>query len=531
MAKMKFTVKYNSFKTKVSCSRVLGDFEVRQTSAMAFWGIEIKPGKPYIHRYDDENGRLHVSQATLGAVSSTKKSIVQCKVGDKNPIYLCSLLPERIETCALNLEFKEDDDVTFSVNGPHTVHLSGFFFGEDEDQDNIGDDYGSDLYEGNIVGSDSEDEDDSDDDGEYDDLIEDDLGMFPSSPIPNSGVKIEEIVDGKEITNEIGLSKQGRKKKNQSDISDHDGSSNHQIVVKAGSGVPVLESEDEDGFPVISARESKFDFSNSASKSGKTCERMDDKTKRKNETDEVACGKIRKRKNDSLGQDREPDRDNDEPRGSSVQPDEIVPKNDVKKNKKKKVSEKEDSGKESGTLNSNAVEKLPEGEIGNDLGPNKKKKKEKKKKKQSKEGESAVSVKVDQTLTNGKGSSMGKEEKEKSKSSQVRTFPNGLAIEEVSMGKPNGKRASPGTKVSVLYIGKLKNGKIFDSNIGRAPFKFRLGIGQVIKGWDVGVNGMRIGDKRRLTIPPAMGYGAKGCGPAIPPNSWLVFDVELVDVN
>ncbi|EPS73883.1 hypothetical protein M569_00878, partial [Genlisea aurea] len=125
-----------------------------------------------------------------------------------------------------------------------------------------------------------------------------------------------------------------------------------------------------------------------------------------------------------------------------------------------------------------------------------------------------------------------KQETKEAKPFQVRSFPNGLVVEEILMGTPDGRKASPGKKVSVHYIGKLKkNGKIFDSNIGKAPFKFRLGIGQVIKGWDVGVNGMRIGDKRRLTIPPAMGYGAKGCGAAIPPNSWLVFDVELVDVN
>ncbi|KAF9618480.1 hypothetical protein IFM89_001881 [Coptis chinensis] len=75
------------------------------------------------------------------------------------------------------------------------------------------------------------------------------------------------------------------------------------------------------------------------------------------------------------------------------------------------------------------------------------------------------------------------------------------------MGKPDGKKASPGKTVYVLYIGKLeKNDKIFDSNVGRVPFKFRLGVGQVIKGWGVGVYGMWIGDKRRLTIPPSMGY-------------------------
>ncbi|MCI05469.1 peptidyl-prolyl cis-trans isomerase FKBP53-like, partial [Trifolium medium] len=117
------------------------------------------------------------------------------------------------------------------------------------------------------------------------------------------------------------------------------------------------------------------------------------------------------------------------------------------------------------------------------------------------------------------------------KPSNVITYPNGLIIEDISMGKPDGKRADLGKKVSVKYIGKLKkDGKIFDSCVGKAPFKFRLGVGQVIKGWDVGIKGMRVGDKRRLTIPPSMGYGDKRAG-VIPQNSWLVFDVELVGVG
>lgn len=81
-------------------------------------------------------------QATLGSGSSTKKSKVQCNVGDKSPIYLCSLLPEILETCMLNLEFEEEDEVMLSVIGPHSVHLSGFFYGE-TDQDKLGDDSGS----------------------------------------------------------------------------------------------------------------------------------------------------------------------------------------------------------------------------------------------------------------------------------------------------------------------------------------------------------------------------------------------------
>ncbi|KAF3514136.1 hypothetical protein F2Q69_00004331 [Brassica cretica] len=82
----------------------------------------------------------------------------------------------------------------------------------------------------------------------------------------------------------------------------------------------------------------------------------------------------------------------------------------------------------------------------------------------------------------------------------------------------------------VSYTGKLqKNGEVFDSN--KNGFNFLLGVGQVIKGWDVGVNGMRIGDKRKLTIPPSMGYGARGAGGDIPPNAWLTFDVKLLDVK
>ncbi|PIN21085.1 FKBP-type peptidyl-prolyl cis-trans isomerase [Handroanthus impetiginosus] len=493
---------------------------------MAFWGVEVKPGKPYIHRSDDERGRLHLSQATLGTGSSTKKSIVQCKVGDKKPIYLCSLLPEKLENCALNLEFEEDDEVTFSIIGSHSVHLSGFFYGDNEDQDNFGDDYGSDPYE---MGTDSEDEDDSID---YDSEDEDDdLGLYPSSPVPNSGVRIEEIVEDEKSPNENGMPKRAKKKKTQSSMSDDNENSNRQIVVNGGNDVSIFESEDEDGFP-ISAHEKKSD-SKSETKSEETNnERISEKTLKEIEKADVAHGKNLKRKIDTVGQDGEPARENIH--GSSVQPDNTIPENEVKqkKSKKKKVTEKVEIAQENGLPNSNGTEESPVADIGTDLKASSETKKEKKKKKKNKQQEIAITPNAEENLTGKKGPILDEQGKKEAKSLQIRSFPNGLVIEELVMGKPDGKKASPGKKVSVHYIGKLKkNGKIFDSNIGRAPFKFRLGIGQVIKGWDVGVNGMRIGDKRRLTIPPAMGYGAKGCPPAIPPNSWLVFDVELVDVN
>tara|TARA_B110000977_G_scaffold201484_1_gene296318 strand:+ start:6838 stop:7740 length:903 start_codon:yes stop_codon:yes gene_type:complete len=112
-----------------------------------------------------------------------------------------------------------------------------------------------------------------------------------------------------------------------------------------------------------------------------------------------------------------------------------------------------------------------------------------------------------------------------------REFKNGMEIVNLQMGKPDGKHAKPGKNVTMKYIGKLQSGKIFDQTKGNATFRFRLGVGEVIKGWDVGVDGMRVGDKRRLVIPPAMAYGKKGVKGAIPGGATLVFEVELVNVQ
>ena len=104
-----------------------------------------------------------------------------------------------------------------------------------------------------------------------------------------------------------------------------------------------------------------------------------------------------------------------------------------------------------------------------------------------------------------------------------------LIIEELSVGE--GVEAVVGKKVSVHYTGWLTDGTKFDSSLDRNdPFDFALGRGQVIRGWDEGVVGMKVGGKRKLTIPPEMGYGARGAGGVIPPNATLVFEVELLGV-
>jgi FKBP-type peptidyl-prolyl cis-trans isomerase FkpA len=110
------------------------------------------------------------------------------------------------------------------------------------------------------------------------------------------------------------------------------------------------------------------------------------------------------------------------------------------------------------------------------------------------------------------------------------TTASGLQFEELVVG--SGNTATAGQKVSVHYTGWLTNGTKFDSSKDRGdPFVFPLGKGHVIKGWDEGVAGMKVGGKRKLTIPPQLGYGARGAGGVIPPNATLVFEVELLDVK
>lgn len=104
----------------------------------------------------------------------------------------------------------------------------------------------------------------------------------------------------------------------------------------------------------------------------------------------------------------------------------------------------------------------------------------------------------------------------------------GLVVQDQTVGQ--GAAAKPGDTLTVNYTGKLDNGTVFDTSIGRAPFTFVLGAGQVIPGWDLGLQGMQAGGTRTLIIPPEMAYGSQGVGP-IPPNAALTFEVQLISIT
>jgi FKBP-type peptidyl-prolyl cis-trans isomerase FkpA len=110
------------------------------------------------------------------------------------------------------------------------------------------------------------------------------------------------------------------------------------------------------------------------------------------------------------------------------------------------------------------------------------------------------------------------------------TTPSGLQYWDIQVG--SGAVAEPGKTVTVHYSGWLTNGTKFDSSVDRGkPFTFPLGAGMVIRGWDEGVSGMKVGGKRQLKIPADLGYGSRGAGGVIPPDATLIFDVELLSVG
>uniref|UniRef100_A0A804Q7Y6 peptidylprolyl isomerase n=1 Tax=Zea mays TaxID=4577 RepID=A0A804Q7Y6_MAIZE len=363
---------------------------------MAFWGVEVKPGKPYTHIHHADHGRLRICQATLGNCDAAARTVLQCNVGNKIPIKLCSLNPKLAETCHLEVEFEEVDDVIFSVIGHSSIHLSGYYVCA-SNRSNVGDDE-SESYGEDIGHSSTDEEHDTSEDSYESDFIDD---------------------------REVPLSE------------------------KYGSG-SIDDSDDE---------------------CTQRCHRQ-----KAEKTTQNAERRRRLKKHQANG----------------ITKKRII---DVKKRKQSSISEDPASSMDMTDANAPSVSKQVD-EI----------KKKSKKKMRNQSGEN------------------------NEKQSNIRTLDDGLVVEYLSMGNNDAKVASDGCKVYIKYVGMLKDGKIVESNVSEKPYKFKLGAGKVIRGWDVGIHGMRVGEKRKLTVPPSMLSGGKSVG-EVPENSSVIYEIELVKVK
>ncbi|CAI8600531.1 unnamed protein product [Vicia faba] len=217
---------------------------------MAFWGVEIKPGKPFTHQYDASRGRLHISMATLGLGTAITKSTLQCNVGNKSPVFLCALYPGKSESLQLNLEFEEDGNVVLSVIGPRSIHLCGYYLARGHYTNTMdeSESYGEDIADTETERSEHSDEDD------YDDSFIDDDGdtVFPPSPISNQEEGSSD--SGRKVTKG---SRRRLRKKYQLVESDGDGGCEEKKIINDNMHVESQEIDDEDSLPISSISKNK----------------------------------------------------------------------------------------------------------------------------------------------------------------------------------------------------------------------------------------------------------------------------------
>ncbi|KAG9455098.1 hypothetical protein H6P81_008002 [Aristolochia fimbriata] len=528
---------------------------------MAFWGIELKPTQSFTHHFSKERGRLHISQATLGWGASTKKSVLQCNIGNKSPVLLCSLLPEKVECCPLNLEFEEAEEVTFSIVGPRSVHLTGYylhsptrhFVDKDSESESFGEDIGDTDTERSSDHTNDEYEDDFIDDNEPE--------VLPPSPVSD---------EVKESAKRKSDKKRLRRKYLVSDSDGNDASSPQRIRNKNGV---ILSSEDEedDHFQKKDEEDDHFQKKDEEDDcpisflSGSKNSKIMESEKGSNPT--IPEDLLAKEKN-TVDDDRQIDTGRKNETQISQDQERTVKTAGKKKKKKKekgkegiveleadmlpKEADRKHHGDEADTANDKIEVIEQTGKL--------------KRKRDGSDDRTAVraddeilgvSPREDQEskaklsheqLDVDSGRTAAKTKKKKSRKSEIEQLveaskenglSNELVIEDLQIGQPDGKVASHGNKVAVLYSGMVKdNGHVFDSNVGAKPYKFRLGktekqddsSGPVNQWLEAAVTDMRVGGKRRLLIPPSKGYGAEGRG-EIPGNAWLQYDVELVNVK
>ncbi|XP_048731917.2 46 kDa FK506-binding nuclear protein-like isoform X1 [Ostrea edulis] len=442
-------------------------------SQKMFWGVTLDGGKRYTQTVERS---FHISMAALEPPTSKVGVMVSV---DKAEFLLCSLGYNGVLQQPLDLMFTEGEEVTFFLNGSGVVHLTGYLV-EDQPEDLQG------LY------------DDSDEAPELVDISEEE-----SDEDEEDSMAVVKSIGTKRKMKEVGkVAKKAKLAQLDSDDDDEDDDYDSEDM----SALDFLDdeaSEDSDD----EMDEDDFD------------EDLDEDEDSEEEYVKKTPGKTPNKSPQKKGANSTPVQNKDTPRPVEKKQTPGKPGQQTPKQSPGKLGQqtpKQTPGKP-GQQTPGKGKQTPgeEQKPQNTETPNTEGKKKKKKKKNKNKGDDSVN----EASTPKPGSATpGK-----------KVMSGGIVMEETKSG--HGPEAKSGKMVSVYYVGKLSsNGKQFDSCTQGKPFRFRLGKNEVIKGWDVGLQGMKVGGKRRLTIPPQQAYGNAKVG-HIPASSTLVFDVELKAVN
>lgn len=435
---------------------------------MAFWGCAIKAGKeaPFVPSPEGDE-KLHVSQACMApGASKNAKATLMVRVGDNEEPLAVAALREGASE-SVALDLVLDQYTEFSVIGNATVHLTGYYMPE---------------Y---AIDGDSDEEDDEEDDEDGHMYTEEELNAMNDQILgfDENGVPIVAGEYDSEEDSDFDSDDMESDSEDEFDSAEEDllnGEDGGVLGRKKSGGKAVIED-------ITDAEEGK--------KGGKKAAALGVPAPKEFDDEDVG------------GSDEEEESDESESEEEEEEEEPVAPQPQKKKAPAAKAAQTKNNKRKAEDEKPAVAAAAAE----------KKKKEEPKTKKEvaAKKGEDKKKIVAEQVTSGNK---------------RVRRYANGFEVEDVQMGSSTGKLAKPGKTVLVRYVGRLKNGTVFDQTKGKSTFKFRLGVGEVIKGWDRGVEGMRVGDKRKLIIPPVMGYGSSKTGP-IPANSELHFDVELVDVK
>jgi len=437
-----------------------------------FWALFLEAGKRYSQKVERP---FHISMAALeipidhDALKAKQHSVVSVMVGmDKGEFLLSSLNYKALYQQPLDLNFYEGEEITFFLNGEGNVHLSGYVLEDEPELD-------SSMFDEEDVG-DSDEGEESDDD-------------VPQL-VPGKGSKRKKVTDFVPVKKMKWIENGADEADSDEDSDDSEAEDLSDLLEFDEDGEDMEDDDDEED-------DDSDDDSDDEDYSPPEVEKKMTKASRK----QLAKQSLKQTPKQTPKEDKQ------------QQPDQ--PKSGKKDKKKNKDAEGVKSAPQTPASNQ-------EGPAGDATESQKKKKKKKKNKNKEKEEDATETPQKQNQATPQQG-------KQKGQTPKKQVLAGGTVMEEVRPG--DGALAKSGKMVHVYYVGKLqKNGSQFDSCTNGKPFRFRLGTNEVIKGWDAGLQGMKVGGKRKLIIPPQQAYGSQKQG-GIPPNSTLVFEVELKNVT